>query len=69
MLIKSITNNIDETVKGLASDDQMFIDCLCDMLENVEKQSRFTNNKNQFRQLKGHGEVIRRVLENNLQLR
>lgn len=68
MLITSITNNVQETVKGLKSEDQLLIDCLCDMLENVEKQSRFTNNDSQGGQLSLHKEVIRRALEHNLQL-
>lgn len=69
MLITSITNNVEETVKGLMSEDQQLIDCLCEMLENVEKKSRFTSNINHFGQLIQHKEVIRRALEHNLHLR
>ena len=69
MLIKSVTNNIDQTVKSLVSDDQILIDCLCEMLENVEKKSRFSTDEQQIGQLKIHGDVIRRALEHNLQLR
>lgn len=69
MLIKSITNNVNESVKGLHTEDQLFIDCLCEMLENVEKQSRFSTNPYTISQLKMHSEVIGRVIENNLLLK
>lgn len=69
MLFKSVTNNVEQTVKSLVSDDQMLIDCLCEMLENVEKKSRFSNDEKLIEQLKTHGDVIRKALEHNLQLR
>ncbi|MEL6562598.1 MAG: hypothetical protein AAFQ94_30795 [Bacteroidota bacterium] len=68
MLITSITNNVEEAVKGLRSEDQLLIDCLCDMLENVEKQSRISNDNSHAGQLSQHKNVIRRALEHNLQL-
>ena len=68
MLITSITNNVEGTIKGLMSEDKLLIDCLCDMLENVEKQSRFTNDNSHAGQLSQHKNVIRRALEHNLQL-
>jgi len=68
MLIKSIINNRSKTVKCLLSKDKLFIDCLCDMLENVEKQAKFTNDARQVEQLREHSLVVRKVLENNLHI-
>ena len=68
MLVRTITNNVSQKVKGVAGEDQLFVDCLCEMLENVEKQSRFTKDESTYHQLKSHSEVIRTVLARNLTL-
>lgn len=55
-------------VEGIAIEDGMFLQCICEMLENVEKKAKMSNCATELSQLNDHRRVIRRVLEQNLAL-
>ena len=50
------------------AEDGMFLRCICEMLENVEKKAKITNCAEELAQMTGHIKVIKRVLEQNLAL-
>jgi len=66
MLIKKIGNKRSDNVKGIMANDQILLDCLCEMMENIEKKTRYSTDIYQMSQLKSHRRVINKVLEQNL---
>ncbi|MEL6562597.1 MAG: hypothetical protein AAFQ94_30790 [Bacteroidota bacterium] len=49
-------------------DGAIFLSCICEMMENVERKISFTNDFDELMQMKDHKMVIRKVLEQNLSL-
>ncbi|MEL7145579.1 MAG: hypothetical protein AAFO69_04355 [Bacteroidota bacterium] len=66
MITKTFTQRKRKNISGVMSDDQLFVDCLCDMLEKVEQKSRFTTQSDVAVEMQYHSEVISRVLEKHL---
>lgn len=66
--IKKYVTTTSTNFTGIKAEDELFLDCICEMMENVEKKARFTNDMEELSQLNDHRFVIRRVLEENLNL-
>lgn len=68
MLTKTFTQKKSKAMTGVISEDQMFVDCLCEMLEKVEQKSRFTTQRDVAIEMQHHSEVISMVLEKHLHI-
>ena len=68
MLTTTIHPKVERPVAGVISEDQLFVDCLCEMLEKAEQKSRFTTDDAVADQMNQHSLVIRKVLEKYLQI-
>ena len=69
MLTKTFTQKKDKVSAEVISEDQLFVDCLCDMLEKVEQKSRFATRSDVAVQMQYHSQVIRTVLEKHLHIK
>ena len=55
-------NQIDE------GESVLFLKCICEMMENVERKISFTKDFDELRQMKGHKKVIKKVLKQYLSI-
>ncbi len=66
--IKKTASTPPKSINGIRANDELFLNCICEMMENVEKKSKFTSDIIELSQLNNHKRVIRKVLEQNLNL-
>lgn len=66
--IKYVAEANSIELSSIIYDDSLFLGCICEMMENVEKKLNYTSNIDEFSQLKDHKHVIRKVLEQKLNM-
>ena len=66
--IKNVAEANSIEVSSVVYDEALFLGCVCEMMENVERKLRYTSDMNEYSQLNDHKLVIRKVLKQSLNL-